>query len=185
LYVIYYNMGITIYYGFSGTLKLTTMEAEGGQKILSWNKTFQGYSKELLGKAPSDLDLALLRLTQLKTTQWDSTQNYLVERGISDFLEFWTHNREGRWDPDYIEPWLSAEADLLPESPKRVLLVMEDPVFIQSKVLDDPWRSEHLGTLETYLSRQESYVQFTEHWNRIDQKIIVTDANDYLRKLKK
>ena len=185
MYVIYYHMGITIYYGFSGTLKLTTMGSESGQKILSWNKTFQGYSKELLGKSPADLDLGLLRLTQLKTIEWNPGQNYQIERGISDFLEFWTHNREGRWDPNYIEPWLKAESEILPGEPKRILLVMEDPVFIQSKVLADPWRAEHLGTLETYLSRQESYVQFTEHWNRIDQKIIVTDANDYLRKLKK
>lgn len=161
------------------------MEAEPAERILSWNKTFQGYSQELLGKAPSDLDLGLLRLTQLKTTLWANSENYQVERGISDFLEFWTHNREGRWDPGFIEPWLKAESELLPENPKRILLVMEDPVFIQEKVLSDPWRSEHLGILETYLSRQESYVQFTEHWNKIDQKIIITDANDYLRKLKK
>ena len=178
-------MGITIYYGFSGTLKLTTMEATEGEKILSWNKTFQGYSKELLGKSPGDLDLGLLRLTQLKTYQWNSTQDYLVERGISDFLEFWTHTRPGRWDPEFIEPWLKAESEILGGNPRKILLVMEDPAFIQEKVLSDPWRSEHLGTLEAYLSRQESYVQFTEHWNRIDQKIIITDANDYLRKLKK
>lgn len=178
-------MGITIYYGFSGTLKLTTMEAEPGQKILSWNKTFQNYSQDLLGKAPSDLDLGLLRLTQLKTIPWEDVKDYLIERGISDFLEFWTHNREGRWDPDCIEPWLNSEIEILPETPKRVLLVMEDPIFIQERVLIDPWRKEHLGTLEAYLSRQESYVQFTEHWNKIDQKIIITDANDYLRKLKK
>ena len=115
MYDIYYNMGITIYYGFSGTLKLTTMQAEPGYQILSWNKTYQNYSKELLGKLPKDLDLGLLRLTQLKTFPWNLSQSYLIERGISDFLEFWTHNREGRWDPEFIEPWLKAESDLLPE----------------------------------------------------------------------
>jgi hypothetical protein len=161
------------------------MQAEPGYQILSWNKTYQNYSKELLGKLPKDLDLGLLRLTQLKTFPWNLSQSYLIERGISDFLEFWTHNREGRWDPEFIEPWLKAESDLLPETPKKVLLVMEDPIFIQEKVLSDPWRSEHIGTLETYLGRQESYVQFTEHWNKVDQKIIITDANDYLKKLKK
>lgn len=178
-------MGITIYYGFSGTLKLTTMKAEPGDQILSWNKTYQGYSKELLGKLPGDLDLGLLRLTQLNMYPWDTSKDYLIERGITDFLEFWTNSRPGRWDPGFIEPWLRAESEILGENPKRILLVMEDSVFIQEKVLSDPWRAEHLGTLETYLSRQESYVQFTEHWNKINQKIIITDANDYLKKLKK
>ena len=178
-------MGITIYYGFSGTLKLTTMKATEGQRVLSWNKTFQDYSKRLLGKSPGDLDLGLLRLTQLKGYSWDESQDYLIERGITDFLEFWTHSRPGRWDSEFIEPWLEAEAEILGENSRKILLVMEDPVFIQEKVLIDPWRSEHLGTLENYLSRQDSYVQFTEHWNKIDQKIIITDANDYLRKLKK
>jgi hypothetical protein len=161
------------------------MKAEEGQKILSWNKTFQGYSKELLKAVPGDLDLGLLRLTQLKEYPWDKSQNYQIERGITDFLEFWTHSRCGRWDPEFIEPWIKAESDILPEISKKVLLVMEDPAFIQEKVLVDPWRAEHLGTLETYQSRQEDYVQFTEHWNKIDQKIIITDANDYLLKLKK
>lgn len=161
------------------------MEAIKGQKILSWNKTYQNYSQRLLGKSPGDLDLGLLRLTQLKTYPWNSSHDYLVERGITDFLEFWTQTRSGRWDPGFIEPWLKAESEILGENPKKILLIMEDPVFIQEKVLVDPWRAKHIGTLETYLGRQESYVQFTEHWNKIDQKIIITDANDYLKKLKK
>ena len=161
------------------------MQVESGCQILSWNKTYQDYSKKLLGKSPEDLDLGLLRLTQLKTFPWKLDENYLIERGISDFLEFWTYSRPGRWNPEFIEPWLKAESEILGEVTKKILLVMEDPAFIQEKVLADPWRSEHLGTLETYLSRQESYVQFTEHWNKIDQKIIITDANDYLRNLKK
>jgi len=179
---------VRIYYGISGTLKMTTIERFKGVKILSANKPYKRISQELLGTSPNDLELGVFRLVQLENLgRLDPETDYHVERGITDFLEFWTSrpgNEELRESWEFIEPWVKLESKLLPGA-KKILLRMEDQDFISSKVLQDPYRRQVLPDLDTYLKRQEDYVKFTKTWNRFDQEIIIKDANQYLMNIEK
>jgi len=179
---------VRIYYGISGTLKMTTIERFEGVKILSANKPYKRISQELLGTSPNDLELGVFRLVQLENLRkLNPETDYHVERGITDFLEFWTSRpgNEGlRESGEFIEPWVKLESKLLPGA-KKILLRMEDQDFISSKVLQDPYRRQVLPDLDTYLKRQEDYVKFTKTWNRFDQEIIIKDANQYLMNIEK
>ena len=178
---------VRIYYGISGTLKLTSIQKQSGVKVYSLNKTFKELSGKLLGEEPKDTELALVRLLQLKNLDISPSYDYHIERGITDYLEFWTsrpENRDKRRDGNFISPWVCEESLIL-SGAKKILLVMKDEDFIKTKVLSDPHRRAVLPNLRTYLERQEEYIDFTKTWNKIDQEIIIKDAYDYIKNINK
>ncbi len=150
--------------------------------VESLNKPYQKLRRELIGEYPGDLDLGILRLLQLGQVRPAEGDVY-VERGITDYLEHFTAAGGFRRDAEWIRPWVNRETEALEKlgKPWRVLLVMEDTEFIQRTILKDPLRARTYPDLESYLTRQSEYVQFTKNWNQVDEEIRIPDAMSYLK----
>lgn len=60
---------------------------------------------------------------------------------------------------------------------------MLDEDFIENRVLNEINRLRYYPDLETYLKRQEEYVEFTKRYNHIDEVIEIRNAYDYIESL--
>ena len=192
---------ITIYYGMSGALKATTIENaprhKNDLKIWSDIKPYWNYRKTLF---PSELpgtdgDFIIQRLLQIQDMKRLSKSgslciyNWVIERGVSDMIKCMIDN--GTFDEsnqEYIYHIINEEYNLLDElgfgKPQKILLVMLDKNFIQDKVLNEPNRKRYYPDLETYLKKQEEYVNFTKQYNDISEVIEIRDAYNYIDNLK-
>lgn len=192
---------ITIYYGMSGALKATTIENaprhKDDLKIWSDIKPYWNYRKTLF---PSELpgtdgDFIIQRLLQIQDMKRLSKSgslciyNWVIERGVSDMIKCMIDN--GTFDEsnqEYIYHIINEEYNLLDElgfgKPQKILLVMLDKNFIQDKVLNEPNRKRYYPDLETYLKKQEEYVNFTKQYNDISEVIEIRDAFNYIDNLK-
>lgn len=192
---------ITIYYGMSGALKATTIENaprhKDDLKIWSDIKPYWNYRKTLF---PSELpgtdgDFIIQRLLQIQDMKRLSKSgslciyNWVIERGVSDMIKCMIDN--GTFDEnnqEYIYHIINEEYNLLDElgfgKPQKILLVMLDKNFIQDKVLNEPNRKRYYPDLETYLKKQEEYVNFTKQYNDISEVIEIRDAYNYIDNLK-
>ena len=192
---------ITIYYGMSGALKATTIENaprhKDDLKIWSDIKPYWNYRKTLF---PSELpgtdgDFIIQRLLQIQDMKRLSKSgnlciyNWVIERGVSDMIKCMIDN--GTFDEnnqEYIYRIINEEYNLLDElgfgKPQKILLVMLDKDFILDKVLNEPNRKRYYPDLETYLRKQEEYVNFTKQYNDISEVIEIRDAYNYIDNLK-
>ena len=192
---------ITIYYGMSGALKATTIENaprhKDDLKIWSDIKPYWNYRKTLF---PSELpgtdgDFIIQRLLQIQDMKRLSKSgnlciyNWVIERGVSDMIKCMIDN--GTFDEsnqEYIYHIINEEYNLLDElgfgKPQKILLVMLDKNFIQDKVLNEPNRKRYYPDLETYLKKQEEYVNFTKQYNDISEVVEIRDAYKYIDNLK-
>ena len=178
---------VYIFYGMSGAFKGSTIDAlktEGDLVTYSLIKPYIKLSKEFLRTRPNDLNLAVIRLLQLNEIKGKTYKNHYIERGITDFIESWLSDRSNVMSDQEINMYTSQEASYLSNDLiKRILLVNKDSGFINSTILKEPTRQCRFKDVETYLRRQDEYVNFTKKFNKIDKEIIITDASDYIKKL--
>ena len=185
----------------SGALKATTINEaprhKDDLKIWSDIKPYWNYRKTLF---PSELpgtdgDFIIQRLLQIQDMKRLSKSgslciyNWVIERGVSDMIKCMIDN--GIFDEnnqEYIYRIINEEYNLLNElgfgKPQKILLVMLDENFIQDKVLNEPNRKRYYPDLETYLKKQEEYVNFTKQYNDIGEVIEIRDAYQYIDNLK-
>lgn len=193
---------ITLYYGMSGALKATTINNaprhEKDLKIWSDIKPYWNYRKTLFPEElpGTDGDFIIQRLLQIqnmiKLTKEGclSYYNWVIERGVSDMIKCMIDNKTFTGTDEDIYRIIHEEYNLLDNIgfgiPRKILLVMLDEDFIVDKVLNEPNRKRYYPDLETYLKRQEEYVEFTKKYNNIGEEdvINITNAYEYIDNLK-
>ena len=193
---------ITIYYGMSGALKETTIKNaprhENSLKIWSDIKPYWEYRKTLFPEElpGTDGDFIIQRLLKIKDMAklykegCLSYHNWVIERGVSDMIKCMIDNKTFHGDDEDIYRIIYEEYNLLDNlglgKPEKLLLVMLDKDFIVDKVLKEPNRKRYYPDLETYLKKQDEYVEFTKKYNKIkDENVInIHDAYDFIENIK-
>lgn len=193
---------ITIYYGMSGALKATTINNaprhKKDLKIWSDIKPYWNYRKTLFPEElpGTDGDFIIQRLLQIQDMIKLSEEGYLpiydwvIERGVSDMIKCMIDNKTFHGDDEDIYRIIYEEYNLLDNlglgKPEKLLLVMLDKDFIVDKVLKEPNRKRYYPDLETYLKKQDEYVEFTKKYNKIkDENVInIHDAYDFIENIK-
>lgn len=177
---------IRIFYGMSGTFKLTTIQRKYGDtfKILSAIKPHYKMAKTIFNgnRELQDLDFAMYRLLEL-SERLPQVGDCSIERGITDFMH--SYQNRSYWKPGIdIQKLVEAESETFGDTEvKKILMVMKDEDFIQNTILSEPTRKAIYPDLKTYLSEQDKYVEFTKKWNLISEEIIILDAHTYLNNL--
>ena len=188
-------MNIKIYYGLSGTLKGSTIEATKkkipGIKIMEssikpWKYYQFGLFKDLTEY--NDLTYGILHMVRLREfmEQNHEEDDLLIERGVTDTLFYYYYNSgEPRLEnSEFIRSVVCAEKSLLcPDFSKieRILLVQEDKDFVKDEVLKDEYRKRTFNNdPNLYFDLQEKYVDFTTKYNSIDSVIRINNAKEYV-----
>ena len=64
---------------------------------------------------------------------------------------------------------------------KKTLLIMKDVSFIRDIILIEPQRQKQFpGGADQYLEIQNTYVEFTKRWNKIDIETVINDASKFI-----
>lgn len=188
---------IYYFYGMSGTLKATTIGSpryEEALKIWSDIKPYWNYRKTLFPEElpGTDGDFIIQRLLKLNNYRELITEGELsgskdicIERGVSDMIKCMIDNGTFKGDDKDIYKIIEEEENIFPIwwTTRRILLVMLDKDFIENRVLNEINRLRYYPNLETYLKRQEEYVEFTKRYNHIDEVIEIRNAYDYIESL--
>lgn len=188
---------IYYFYGMSGTLKATTMGSpryEEALKIWSDIKPYWNYRKTLFPEElpGTDGDFIIQRLIKLNNYRELITEGELsgskdicIERGVSDMIKCMIDNGTFKGEDKDIYKIIEEEKNIFPIwwTTRRILLVMLDEDFIENRVLNEINRLRYYSDLETYLKRQEEYVEFTKRYNHIDEVIEIRNAYDYIESL--
>lgn len=181
-------MKANIFYGISGTFKETTIKSKLGEddipvwsSIKIWKELEESLPSEY--GIPGNLKFALLHLTNLQRASKEN-KNLYIERGVTDMLFFETLKLGGLRE-GIVTSSVNKESELLAEfDVTRILLVMKDREFIRQYILSNKYRREVLpGDVSDYLEKQESYINFTKSINKIDETIIIDNAETYLNSL--
>ena len=188
---------IYYFYGMSGTLKATTIGSpryEEALKIWSDIKPYWNYRKTLFPEElpGTDGDFIIQRLIKLDNYRELITEGELsgskdicIERGVSDMIKCMIDNGTFKGEDKDIYKIIEEEGNIFPIwwTTRRILLVMLDEDFIENRVLNEINRLRYYPDLETYLKRQEEYVEFTKRYNHIDEVIEIRNAYDYIESL--
>lgn len=188
---------IYYFYGMSGTLKATTIGSpryEEALKIWSDIKPYWNYRKTLFPEElpGTDGDFIIQRLIKLNNYRELITEGELsgskdicIERGVSDMIKCMIDNGTFKGEDKDIYKIIEEEENIFPIwwTTRRILLVMLDEDFIENRVLNEINRLRYYPDLETYLKRQEEYVEFTKRYNHIDEVIEIRNAYDYIESL--
>jgi hypothetical protein len=188
---------IYYFYGMSGTLKATTIGSpryEEALKIWSDIKPYWNYRKTLFPEElpGTDGDFIIQRLIKLNNYRELITEGELsgskdicIERGVSDMIKCMIDNGTFKGEDKDIYKIIEEEGNIFPIwwTTRRILLVMLDEDFIENRVLNEINRLRYYPDLETYLKRQEEYVEFTKRYNHIDEVIEIRNAYDYIESL--
>lgn len=188
---------IYYFYGMSGTLKATTIGSpryEEALKIWSDIKPYWNYRKTLFPEElpGTDGDFIIQRLIKLNNYRELITEGELsgskdicIERGVSDMIKCMIDNGTFKGEDKDIYKIIEEEENIFPIwwTTRRILLVMLDKDFIENRVLNEINRLRYYPDLETYLKRQEEYVEFTKRYNHIDEVIEIRNAYDYIESL--
>ena len=191
------NNTTKIIFGMSGALKLTTINHRYNSwfKVYSDTKPFYKIDEVYLNWSSRFNDGALLAHNILKLDlegYLPTDQDIVIERGISDNI-FCIPNRKmpglESYDNIKIDELIELEINIITKRTEgstisKELLVMEDYKFIMDKVLNDKYRRAIYPDLSTYMRKQEEYVDFTTNYNSIDKVTVISDAWDYIDKLK-
>lgn len=189
---------INFYYGMSGSLKSTTINERancnnGDLKLYSqiklWKDLETGIFKDKV--EINDLNYALSHLCSLKSyvkmldiLNYDVTASKLyVERGVSDMLFY--KNLKTPLSEDFIKSVIDKEAEICCSSNwhnvNKILMIMEDRLFIENQVLKEPHRKTIFKDVDDYLTKQEEYVKFTEKYNKLTSKIRIFNAPLFIK----
>ena len=188
---------IYYFYGMSGTLKATTIGSpryEGALKIWSDIKPYWNYRKTLFPEElpGTDGDFIIQRLIKLNNYrelvmegELSGGKDICIERGVSDMIKCMIDNGTFKGEEKDIYKIIEEEESIFPIwwTTRRILLVMLDKDFIENRVLNEINRLRYYPDLETYLKRQEEYVEFTKRYNHIDEVIEIRNAYDYIESL--
>jgi hypothetical protein len=188
---------IYYFYGMSGTLKATTIGSpryEEALKIWSDIKPYWNYRKTLFPEElpGTDGDFIIQRLIKLNNYRELITEGELsgskdicIERGVSDMIKCMIDNGTFKGEDKDIYKIIEEEGNIFPIwwTTRKILLVMLDEDFIENRVLNEINRLRYYPDLETYLKRQEEYVEFTKRYNHIDEVIEIRNAYDYIESL--
>lgn len=184
----------TILYGMSGALKEATLKSyiySDDYKVYSDTKIIFDLDEKYFNWSSrvNDCHLAMHRLLTLKHLPND--RSIVIERGITDNL-FCVPNRciQGleSYDNMDIESLVNLETKFIEEGRNiaiiRKLLIMKDEDFISNVVLDENKQGRHRKAiypdLETYMSKQNEYIDFTKKWNKIDEIVVINNARNYI-----
>jgi hypothetical protein len=188
---------IYYFYGMSGTLKATTIGSpryEEALKIWSDIKPYWNYRKTLFPEElpGTDGDFIIQRLIKLNNYrelvmegELSGSKDICIERGVSDMIKCMIDNGTFKGEDKDIYKIIEEEGNIFPIwwTTRRILLVMLDEDFIENRVLSEINRLRYYPDLETYLKRQEEYVEFTKRYNHIDEVIEIRNAYDYIESL--
>jgi hypothetical protein len=188
---------IYYFYGMSGTLKATTIGSpryEEALKIWSDIKPYWNYRKTLFPEElpGTDGDFIIQRLIKLNNYrelvmegELSGSKDICIERGVSDMIKCMIDNGTFKGEDKDIYKIIEEEGNIFPIwwTTRRILLVMLDEDFIENRVLNEINRLRYYPDLETYLKRQEEYVEFTKRYNHIDEVIEIRNAYDYIESL--
>lgn len=188
---------IYYFYGMSGTLKATTIGSpryEEALKIWSDIKPYWNYRKTLFPEElpGTDGDFIIQRLIKLNNYrelvmegELSGSKDICIERGVSDMVKCMIDNGTFKGEDKDIYKIIEEEGNIFPIwwTTRRILLVMLDEDFIENRVLNEINRLRYYPDLETYLKRQEEYVEFTKRYNHIDEVIEIRNAYDYIESL--
>ena len=188
---------IYYFYGMSGTLKATTIGSpryEEALKIWSDIKPYWNYRKTLFPEElpGTDGDFIIQRLIKLNNYrelvmegELSGSKDICIERGVSDMIKCMIDNGTFKGEDKDIYKIIEEEESIFPIwwTTRRILLVMLDKDFIENRVLNEINRLRYYPDLETYLKRQEEYVEFTKRYNHIDEVIEIRNAYDYIESL--
>ena len=188
---------IYYFYGMSGTLKATTIGSpryEEALKIWSDIKPYWNYRKTLFPEElpGTDGDFIIQRLIKLNNYrelvmegELSGSKDICIERGVSDMIKCMIDNGTFKGEDKDIYKIIKEEESIFPIwwTTRRILLVMLDEDFIENRVLNEINRLRYYPDLETYLKRQEEYVEFTKRYNHIDEVIEIRNAYDYIESL--
>ena len=179
---------IEVFYGISGTGKTTLAKRKDYYHLSGikefrkeWESSFEGFERFL---PLNDLSFAHLHLYELKkliSEVGDVTYSGSVgiERGITDMLFFWELHG-GEHSDELCTKLVENEAAIL-GNVKKTLLVMKDVSFIRDVILIEPQRQKQFpGGADQYLEIQNTYVEFTKKWNKIDIETVINDASKFI-----
>lgn len=182
-----------IYYGLSGTFKGTTIteaKKEGDSVLWSNIKLWKSYESGLFSSMTgerNDLNYAMLHLCELgqltRNLSFAEDSIFYVERGITDMDYYYIKNtgcNEGSWIKESVQEELRLLDDF---EVQKILLIQKDYDFIRDVVLSEKTRAYEFTGPSDYLEKQKAYVEFTEKYNKIDEKIIISSAKDYIEGL--
>lgn len=183
----------TIFYSMSGGLKLSTIRTLYKEcfVVLSDTKLFFKLDEEYFNwsSRPNDAHLAIHRLLTLDLEGYlPCNKDIAIERGVTDNV-FCIPNRGINGMLSYsdinINGLVKLESDIIFKRSNcskinKRLLVMKDHNFILSKVLNNIYRRAIYPGIDSYIKKQEEYVEFTCKYNNIDDITEITDARDYI-----
>lgn len=183
---------VTIYYGMSGTLKLSSILAlhKDDFKVLSDNKRFFEMDEKYFNWSGrvNDSHLATHRILMLDTEGYLPVgRDIAIERGVSDMI-FHIPMRKLSGLSSYsdikIPELVQLEYDIITKRTeskiRKVLLVMNDKDFISERVINNRFRKAVYPDVESYLSHQREYIDFTSKFNIIDETTEINDAKEYI-----
>lgn len=194
---------IRIYYGMSGALKGATIKSQITNKegpyfgcgvMESAIKPWKSYQFGIFNGLTeyNDLTYTILHLVRLRDFVHTHLEDdsVIVERGVTDSLFYYYYNKEfpsgrGREEnKDFIMNVIGAEnTSLLPDFSRieKILLIQKDKDFVKNEVLSDPYRKKTFNNdPELYFDLQNTYVEFTQKYNKIDEVIEIKNAKEYI-----
>lgn len=190
-------MECKIFYGMSGSLKLTTINALYSEdfKVYSDTKAFYDMDRDYFNwsSRPNDAHLAIHRILTLSLPDYlPKDRNISIERGVTDNL-FCVPTRKidglSKYSDINIKELVKLELDVIARrsgaSVRKILMIMEDKDFIINKVLTEPHRCALYPDINSYMRKQEEYVNFTLKHNDISETISIPDANYYITEVLK
>lgn len=182
---------IEIFYGISGTGKTTLAKRKDRYHLSGikefrneWKSSFEGFDRFL---PLNDLSFAHLHLYELRKMINDDSNvgvgayggSVGIERGVTDMLFFWELHG-GEHSDELCNKLVKEEAEILGDV-KKTLLVMKDRDFISDVILAEPQRRDQFpGGVEQYLEIQNTYVEFTKKWNKIDKETTIYEASKFI-----
>lgn len=182
-----------IIYGMSGTLKATTIKSRYSSyfKVLSETKPYFNIDKRYFNWSARSNNAHICSCRLMILSNYLPTNRDIVcERGVTDFIfGLPDSNISGMDSYDLIDinGLSELESNLLCNSNnspiRKVLLVMKDEDFIINEVLsgkDSYYRKRLYPDLDTYIKKQDEYIDFTCKYNLINEVVPILNARDYI-----
>jgi hypothetical protein len=185
---------VKIYYGLSGTLKSTSIRKYleyDPEAYVMWSsiKVWKNNRNLLFPwlSGETNLNYTLLHLTRLEEINYQEDTNYIIERGVTDYLYYESLKNQNLITPEVIKRAVDRESEIIGNSLKldvhKTLMIMHDKKFIAEKVLSEKSRAECFKNPDDYLQKQEEYVDFTKTYNKISEIVDIENAWEYLEKV--
>lgn len=182
-----------IIYGMSGALKAATIKSKYSSyfKVLSETKPYFDIDKRYFNWSARSNNAHICSCRLMILFSYLPTYRSIVcERGVTDFVfslpDFKISGMDS-YDLIDINGLSELESNLLCNSNnspiRRIMLVMKDEDFITNRVLNGDgsyYRKRLYPDLDTYLKKQNEYIDFTCKYNLINEVVPILNARDYI-----